>query len=314
MMKAVLFFFLAVCSTRLFVAQNTEGAELTKNPVPTYHVPMLNDETRNEAYYQALKKVITPDSIVVDVGSGSGLLSLMAAQLGAKKVFSVEQRVELCAIFPEIVAANHFEGTIELICKSSYAIHANDLMYYGPKGEEHPTILVSETLDSYIIGEGFLSVLYDWKFRHVISEHIQIIPHHGRLHMQLQQTNYLLNDTLTVHGFDFSALDKYRLKNEVIVGRQEIGFHHNLSDVVSFLNFAFADSSRDDDFFQYVYLELPVTTPGRLTSLVFYFEVWLDKEETIRLDTFYNSPTHWKQIERILDWTQSVQPGNSTVY
>ena len=202
--------FVAAVLPVMIVAQNLEAAEHTRHPLPVYHVTMLNDHTRNEAYYQALKKVITPESIVVDVGSGSGLLSCMAAQLGAKKVFSIEQRTELCAIFPEIVAANNFEGIIELICKSSYEIHANDLLYYGPYGEEHPTILVSETLDSYIIGEGFLSVLYDWKFRGVVKENIQIIPHHGRLHMQLQQTNYLLNDTLTVHGFDFSPLDKYR--------------------------------------------------------------------------------------------------------
>ena len=100
------------------------------------------------------------------------------------------------------------------------------------------------------------------------------------------------------------------MKNEVIVGRQEVGFHKNLSESLQFLDFAFATSTRDDDFFQYVYLEIPVTAKGRLTSLVFYFEVWLDADETVRLDTFYGSPTHWKQIERILDWTQSVEPGD----
>ena len=295
------------------LGQNFLPSELTTNPVPQYHVPMLNDEVRNEAYYQALKKLITPDSIVVDVGSGSGLLSCMAAQLGAKKVFSIEQRVELCDIFPEIVAANHFEDIIELICKSSTEVTTDDLVYYGPSGEEYPTILVSETLDSYIIGEGFLSMLYDWRFRHVISDNIQIIPHHGRLHMQLQQTNYLLNDSLTVHGFDFSPLDKYRLKtDEVIVGRQLKGFHKNLSDAFSFIDFEFEQSR--DDFFHYVYLEIPITDIGRLTSVVMYFEVWLDVEESIRLHTFYDSPTHWTQIERILDWTRSVVPGNSPVY
>ena len=194
----------------MVLGQNMLASEFTDAPVPQYHVPMLNDEVRNEAFYQALKKVITPDSIVVDVGSGSGLLSCMAAQLGAKKVFAIEQREELCAILPEIVAANNFEDIIELICKSSSDVYPEDLLYDGPFGEEHPTILVSETLDSYIIGEGFLSMLYDWKFRGVVKEDIQIIPHHGRLHMQLQQTNYLLNESLTVHGFDFSPLDKYR--------------------------------------------------------------------------------------------------------
>ena len=96
----------------------------------------------------------------------------------------------------------------------------------------------------------------------------------------------------------------------MIVGRQEIGFHKNLSDAHHFIDFAFEESTREDDFFHYVYIEIPVNAKGRLTSVVFYFEVWLDAEETVRLDTFYGSPTHWKQIERILDWTQSVEPGD----
>ena len=75
-----------------------------------------------------------------------------------------------------------------------------------------------ETLDSYIIGEGFLSILYDWKYREVIPENTIYIPHHGQLHMQLIQSSYLLNESQTVHGFDFSPLDRHRLHNEVHEG------------------------------------------------------------------------------------------------
>jgi len=57
--------------------------------VPIYHTPMLTDVVRNDAFFKALRKVVTPSSIVVDVGAGSGLLSLMSAKLGAKKVFAI---------------------------------------------------------------------------------------------------------------------------------------------------------------------------------------------------------------------------------
>lgn len=77
------------CVLVLTTSQNFRAAELTTGTVPLYHVPMLNDRMRNDAYYRALEKVITPDSVVVDVGAGSGLLSCMAAKLGARKVFSV---------------------------------------------------------------------------------------------------------------------------------------------------------------------------------------------------------------------------------
>ena len=61
--------------------------------MPIYHFKMLNDEPRNMAFYEALRRVIVPNvSIVYDLGAGSGLLSLMAAKLGARKVFAVERK------------------------------------------------------------------------------------------------------------------------------------------------------------------------------------------------------------------------------
>ena len=49
------------------------------------------DRERNAAYYRALKAVVTNTSVVLDVGSGSsGLLAMMAARLGARRVFTVE--------------------------------------------------------------------------------------------------------------------------------------------------------------------------------------------------------------------------------
>lgn len=51
---------------------------------------MTLDYRRNQAYYEALKRVITSDSVVLDLGAGLGVLGLLAAQLGAKRVYLVE--------------------------------------------------------------------------------------------------------------------------------------------------------------------------------------------------------------------------------
>jgi hypothetical protein len=40
---------------------------------------------------------------------------------------------------------------------------------------------------------------------------------------------------------------------------------------------------------------------------MFSFQVWMDEDEDIALDNRVGSPTHWKQIERVFDWTQ-VRP------
>jgi SAM-dependent methyltransferase len=51
---------------------------------------MIFDRVRNSAYAAAIRRVVTPDSVVLDVGAGLGVLGLIAAAAGAKKVYLVE--------------------------------------------------------------------------------------------------------------------------------------------------------------------------------------------------------------------------------
>jgi len=51
---------------------------------------MVFDARRNAAYARALRELVTPDSVVLDIGAGMGVLGLFAARLGARKVYLVE--------------------------------------------------------------------------------------------------------------------------------------------------------------------------------------------------------------------------------
>ncbi len=51
---------------------------------------MVFDDVRNRLYVEALKKIITPDSVVLDLGAGLGIHGLSAAAMGARKVYLVE--------------------------------------------------------------------------------------------------------------------------------------------------------------------------------------------------------------------------------
>lgn len=60
---------------------------------------MVLDRGRMSAYARALRKYIQPDSVVLDIGCGPGILSLIACQLGARKVYAVEPSdVISCAV------------------------------------------------------------------------------------------------------------------------------------------------------------------------------------------------------------------------
>lgn len=51
---------------------------------------MVFDEERNRAYLAAMRACIGPDTVVLDVGAGLGVLGLLAAKAGARHVYCVE--------------------------------------------------------------------------------------------------------------------------------------------------------------------------------------------------------------------------------
>lgn len=56
------------------------------------HQLMLSDKARTLSYKNAImnSKHIFDDKVVMDVGAGTGILSIFCAQAGAKKVYAVE--------------------------------------------------------------------------------------------------------------------------------------------------------------------------------------------------------------------------------
>ena len=57
---------------------------------PPVHIAMLNDEARTAGFISAIEEAVRPSDIVLDLGSGSGILAMAAARAGARKVFAVE--------------------------------------------------------------------------------------------------------------------------------------------------------------------------------------------------------------------------------
>lgn len=76
---------------------------------------MLQDSVRNKAYKEAIfdNEYAIKDKIVLDVGAGTGILSIFCAQAGAAKVYAVEAS-ETYKIAEEIVKENNFQHVIQV--------------------------------------------------------------------------------------------------------------------------------------------------------------------------------------------------------
>jgi len=75
---------------------------------------MIRDSVRTEAYAEALRRSVTPNSVVLDMGAGVGIWGLLACRFGARKVYAVDPN-DVIQIAREIAAANGYAEKIEFI-------------------------------------------------------------------------------------------------------------------------------------------------------------------------------------------------------
>jgi SAM-dependent methyltransferase len=112
------------------------------------HRAMLRDEVRNEAYRRALADAVRPGDVVLDVGAGTGILSLLAARSGAGRVYAVE-RSATASLAAAIAARNGLTDRI-------IVLHG-DLEHV--RLPEPVDLIVSEWLGVYGVDENLLPIV-----------------------------------------------------------------------------------------------------------------------------------------------------------
>ena len=78
------------------------------------HRHYLEDQVRLTAFRGAIQESVMPGAVVVDLGSGTGVLGLLACQAGAKRVYSIEES-RLIELARDICQANGFTDRIRFI-------------------------------------------------------------------------------------------------------------------------------------------------------------------------------------------------------
>lgn len=100
-----------------------------------YSLLMINDHQRNQFYQAALGDVT--DKTVLDIGTGTGLLSVIAVQQGAKKVYAIERNRRNYELAKHFIEQSGLSDRIELICA--------DILSIDQKVWKHDTIDVTIT-------------------------------------------------------------------------------------------------------------------------------------------------------------------------
>ncbi|KAI1890068.1 hypothetical protein AGOR_G00169410 [Albula goreensis] len=156
------------------------------------YADMLHDRDRNEKYYQGIRAAVGrvkargERAVVLDIGTGTGLLSMMAISTGADYCYAVEVFKPMAEAAVRIVEKNGFSDKIKIINKHSTEVTV------GPDGDmqTRANILVTELFDTELIGEGALPS-YEHAHLNLVQEGCEAVPHRATVYAQLVQSEQL---------------------------------------------------------------------------------------------------------------------------
>ena len=149
------------------------AAAIATHRVPGFHRSMLHDEPRNRAYRLGVEAAAAGRT-VLDIGTGSGLLAMMAARAGAAHVFACEQDLRLARTAREIVAQNGLSEQVTVLHAHSGSLDRDRDLRGGAD------LVISEIFDANLLGEGVLSSLRHARQRLCLPG-AQILPGHAAI-------------------------------------------------------------------------------------------------------------------------------------
>ena len=173
----------------------------------TPHVRMLGDRRRTESYLAAVRAVVRPGDVVVDLGTGTGLLATAAAQAGASRVYAIEA-TGIGAAAEAVFRANGYGDRITLISGTSTDIEL----------PERADVLVSELIGNDILSEGIVRYVADAR-RRLLKPGARLVPSRLRVlalpvavpEERLRRVTFtpdVLETWRSRYGIDFGALRK----------------------------------------------------------------------------------------------------------
>jgi predicted RNA methylase len=258
------------------------------NPVYDFtavdHAAMLGDLIRLELYRRAIENQVKPDSVVAEIGTGSGILSAYAAAQTKNKVSAIEFAEYSAKLAGDMMKAAGFHH-VEILRGMSSDITLSP----------EPSILITETIGALGPEENIVEICHDFKKRHPSLK--TIIPARLRIYAQPIRSDVVVDAEngffksyadASFKSFNFNAIRgdlnniwTSRIRYRTLEGSENIGertllVEYKLGETES------SHFSTDVDVSRYADCD----------AVHLYFETDLDGE--VLLTTNYQDPeTHW---------------------
>jgi type II protein arginine methyltransferase len=273
--------------------------------VPDWHFAMLGDRVRNRAYRDAIDRAVGPATSVLELGAGSGLLSMFAARAGARQVTACEVTGVLADTATDIVSRNGFADRVTVVDCHSSALEV------GPHLPERADVLVSELLDPTLLAEGVLPSVRDARARLLKPDGV-VLPARALVWAVLLEAPARAGTAPvgSIDGLDLSPMETLRDPDRSIVTRLA-------GEPVRFLTEPFAALEIDlaspgpTGVGHRSRATVEVSDRGTVHGVGWWFELWLD--DTVSLSTGPAEARHWPQVLQLSRSHRPVDVGDLVV-
>ena len=178
----------------------------------------LYDEVRVRHFRDAIDKTVRPGDIVVDAGSGTGLLGMLAVQAGASKVFCVEISDEYAEIIAENARRNDMEREIVVI-------HGDATTISLP---EEVDVIVSEVISAGFFYEPQLQIIDNMRAH--LKKGGAIIP------LSMENRIELIDAQEDLYGLKFNYDSRFKSLHDVALTNMatylQTDFGHKTEQVI----------------------------------------------------------------------------------
>lgn len=295
---------------------------------------MLHDSERNIKYNLSIKEAVKEmhnrghEAKVLDIGTGTGILAMMAARNNADKVVACEVFQPMAKIAQEVIDINGYSDVINVVAKRSTEMHVGEGLDMDCKAN----VLVTEIFDTELLGEGVLPTL-----RHAqknLTEPDSItIPSSAKVFITVGESYSLWKShklcNLKLHnGRRLKAMQHIKdcqgLASAFELHVDEVDDLKPLSKSVEAIRFDFNKTEEleehEDGLYNSHRVEVKVTASGTIHCIVLWWEIILDKTGSISLSMIpklfsddadmVKWRDHWMQAVYFLPEEMSVHKGD----
>ncbi|KAL6655709.1 hypothetical protein ACP70R_006535 [Stipagrostis hirtigluma subsp. patula] len=268
------------------------------------HEEMLKDVVRTKSYQNVITQnsFLFKDKIVLDVGAGTGILSLFCAKAGAKHVYAIECS-QMADMAKEIVNKNGYANVITVIKGK-----VEEIELPVPKVD----VIISEWMGYFLLFENMLNTVLYARDKWLADDGV-VLPDKASLHLTAIEDAEYKDEKIefwnNVYGFDMSCIKKQAMMEPLVdtVDANQIVTNCQLLKTMDISKMTPGDASFTVPF------KLVAERNDYIHALVAYFNVSFTKcHKVMGFSTGPRSKaTHWKQTVLYLEDAITICQGET---